>query len=506
MKLFKTTDIAKIDQYTIENEPISDIDLMERASSTVANYLTKETDVSGKIFIFCGPGNNGGDGLAIAHLLANEVGRFKVSVYLFHSNRERIGSPAIILERLKALQKVEIYELTSELELPEIHPDDVIIDALFGSGLNRALDGFAAIIVKHMNHSGAEILSIDIPSGLMGEDNSTNIPENIIKATKTITFQFPKISFLFPENECYVGDWTVSDIGLHADIICSTVSHFYLLDDEETKALVKTRSKFSHKGTFGHALLIAGSYGKMGAAILSSKACLRSGVGLLTTHIPHTGYQIIQTAVPEAMICIDESDLMFTSAPHLGSYNAIGIGPAIGQKVNTQRGLKVLLENIRSPIVIDADALNILGEHKDWLTLLPENAILTPHPREFERLAGKTENGFQRMQLAIEFAVKYKIVLIVKGAHSMIVSPNGEVWFNTTGNPGMATAGSGDALTGIILALLAQGYVPFDAARVGTYVHGLAGDIGAANRGYEALIASDLIESLGEAFKLLHKF
>ena len=506
MKLFKTSDIAKIDQYTIENEPIAAIDLMERASASIVNYLTEETDVSGKVFIFCGPGNNGGDGLAVARLLANESERFSVSVYLFNSSSELTGSPAINLKRLKTDRNAEIHYLVKELDLPKIHHDDVIIDALFGSGLNRTLDGFAAIIVQHMNNSGAEILSIDVPSGLMGEDNSSNIPENIIRATKTITFQFPKLSFLFPENECYVGDWTVSDIGLHPEIIQNLKSNFFLLDDAETKVLLKTRSKFSHKGTFGHALLIAGSYGKMGAAVLSSKACLRSGVGLLTTHIPHTGYQIIQTAVPEAMICIDESDLMFTSVPHLETYNAVGIGPAIGQKVNTQRGLKALLENINSPIVIDADALNILGENRDWLNLLPANAILTPHPKEFERLAGKTENGFQRMQMAIEFAEKYNVILIVKGAHSMIVSPTGEVWFNTTGNPGMSTAGSGDALTGIILALLAQGYAPFDAARVGTYVHGLAGDLAAAFQGYEALIASDIIENLGEAFKLLHKY
>jgi ADP-dependent NAD(P)H-hydrate dehydratase / NAD(P)H-hydrate epimerase len=310
---------------------------------------------------------------------------------------------------------------------------------------------------------------------------------------------------MFPENELFIGDWSVADIGLHPEIMEILPSPFHLIEDADVSGLMKTRTKFSHKGTYGHALLIAGSYGKMGAAVLASKACLRSGVGLLTTHVPHTGYPIIQTAVPEAMLCIDESDLMFTSVPHLEQYNAIGIGPAIGTKVNTQRALQSLLSSVSQPMVIDADALNILGEHREWLGSLPENSILTPHPKEFERLTRPASFGFERMQLAIEFAVKYKIILLVKGAHSMIVSPDGQVWFNTTGNPGMATAGSGDVLTGILLGLLAQGYAPFDAARIGVFCHGLSGDLAANLQGMEALIATDIIENMGEAFRIMHK-
>ncbi|MFA9390902.1 MAG: NAD(P)H-hydrate dehydratase [Prolixibacteraceae bacterium] len=505
MKLFKTSQITEIDQYTIANEPIADIDLMERAALTVVNYLVNETDASGELMVFCGPGNNGGDGLAVARLLADVENRFSVKVFFLHFNRDLKGSPAINLDRLKNQNLVEVCFLTDENDLPPINSDSLIIDALFGSGLNRPLEGFPAKVIHHLNQSGAVLLSIDIPSGLMGEDNTKNIDGNIIRAHKTITFQFPKLSFLFPENECYVGDWEVTNIGLHPDVLRNTPTSYFFTTNIEAKKLIKTRTKFSHKGTFGHALLIAGTYGKMGAAVLASRACLRSGVGLLTTHIPHSALSILQTAVPEAMTSIDDSDLMFTAIEQTKNYSAIAIGPGIGTKVNTKRGLKVLLQNHNDPMILDADALNILGENKDWLELLPHHSILTPHPKEFERIAGVSINGYQRMQLAINFAQQYKVILVVKGANTMVINPLGEVWFNSTGNPGMASAGSGDALSGILLGLLAQGYPPFDAARLGVYVHGLAGDIAAARRGYESLIASDLIENMGEAFKLLHK-
>lgn len=505
MKLFRTSNIAKIDQYTIKHEPISDIDLMERAALTVAKYLIDETDASGEVFVFCGPGNNGGDGLAVARLLANHDDRFKVKVYILNFNRELKGSPAINLAHLHQQKKTVVNFINEEKELPNITPNSLVIDALFGSGLNRPLEGLPAKIIAYINQSKATVLSIDIPSGLMGEDNSANNQESILRANTTITFQFPKISFLMPENETFVGDWLVKDIGLHRKAISETQSNFYYTDDKEAKQLIKTRTKFSHKGNFGHALLVSGAYGKMGAAVLASKACMRSGAGLLTTHIPHSGYQIIQTAVPEAMTSIDNSDIMFTGIKNCEPYSAVAIGPGIGTKVNTKRGLKDLLEQQNKPMVIDADALNILGENKVWLSLIPQNSILTPHPKEFERIAGSSSNGYQRMQLAIEFAQKFKTVLVVKGANTMVIRPSGEVWFNSTGNPGMATAGSGDTLTGLLLGLVSQGYEPFDAARLGVYLHGLAGDLAVAQRGYEALTASDLIENLGEAFKLVHK-
>lgn len=489
----------------MEYEPISAIDLMERATDTVFEHIVQEIHFEGEVLVFCGPGNNGGDGLALARMLSYCQSHFAVKVFLLDFGKGLSGSSKINFDRLLKSTSITPVFIHSADDIPPISKEALVVDALFGSGLNRLLEGLAAELIIKINQSGARVLSIDIPSGLMGDDNSTNIPDHIIKATETVTFQFPKLSFLFPEHDQHVGKWTVKDIGLSKQAIAEIQTNCYLSDQNEVNRLIKPRSKFSHKGTFGHALLIAGSYGKMGAAVLGAKACLRSGVGLLTMHVPHNGYQIIQTTIPEAIASIDESDLMFTGVDQTETYSAIGVGPAIGQKVNTKRALKKLIGDVDSPMVIDADAINILGENRDWLEGLPHESILTPHPKEFERLCGATSNSYERMNLAVSFAQQYQVILVLKGANTMIVNSKGDVWFNSTGNQGMATAGSGDVLTGIILALLAGGYLPFDAARLGVYVHGLSGDVAAIKQGFEALIASDIIDNLGEAFKLIHK-
>jgi NAD(P)H-hydrate epimerase len=477
---------------------------MERAAGQVAKFILQYENDEVEYHVFCGPGNNGGDGLAVARMLASTDAP-TVHVYVLDFGKGLMGSPEINLNRLQETENVKVSFLTEMDELPSLPDDAVVVDALFGSGLNRPLEGLPADIVRYINTSGVKVYSIDVPSGLMGEDNGANIPENIVQASYTVTFQFPKISFMFPDNEVYTGNVEVVDIGLHPKGISQLPSRYHLFDDDDANSLVHERSKFSHKGTYGHALLIAGSYGKMGAAVLGAKSALRSGVGLLTVHVPHSGISILQTAVPEAMTSIDDSDLMFTSVSHIDNYTAVGVGPGIGKKTNTAPGLKELLKNADVPMVFDADALNIIAENADMLAIVPPNSVFTPHPKEFERLAGKVENGYQRMLKAIEYAQKNNVVLVVKGANTMVVNPWGDVWWNSTGNPGMATAGSGDTLTGIILAMLAQGYAAFDAARLGVYVHGLAGDIAAARRGYEALVASDITENLGEAFKLVHK-
>jgi len=503
MKIFPASLIAEIDRYTILNEPISDIDLMERASRSIANYITDQTVFSGEVFVFCGTGNNGGDGLAVARMLANVESRFSLHVFILNYGNGLKNSPSINLERLKTQGKSEINFINNENDFPVLNDDILVIDALFGNGLNRPLEGKAALLVRHINNSGALIFSIDVPSGLMGEDNSSINPENIIRADETLTFQFPKVSFLFPENEKYVGDWQVLDIGLHPGAIKSIASPYFFLEQDDIKEIMRPREKFSHKGTFGHALLISGAYGKMGAAVLSSKACLRSGVGLLTTHIPAKGVSVLQTAIPEAMLSIDESETIFTGASNIRAFSAIGIGPAIGQAVDTQKAFFELIKASGKPMVIDADALNILGMNPNWIEKLPNGSILTPHPKEFERLSGEKSFGFQRLQKALAIAKQNQVFIVLRGAHSAIVCPDGEVYFNSTGNPGMATAGSGDVLTGIILSLLAQGYNSKDAALVGVYVHGLAGDIAATQKGEISLIASDIIENLSNAFKLL---
>lgn len=498
MKLFTCKQIAEIDQLTMKMEPISSIDLMERASSEIADWLIQNIDHDRQVYLFAGPGNNGGDALAVARMLAWD--NFKCTVYLAVLGRELKDDPAINWQRLEEQNKVMLKRIDSEESIPEISADAIVIDGLFGSGLNKPLEGLAKMIVQKINLSGAKIFAIDIPSGLFGEDNSTNDLSGIVRASHTLTFQFPKLSFLFPENYHFAGDWTVLPIGLHPEAISQTESKYFYLTSKFISGKIKKRSKFSHKGTYGHALLIAGSYGKMGASVLASRACLRSGTGLLTCHIPQLGYEIIQNSVPEAMISIDSSETVFSEVPDLSSFSAIGIGPGLDKKQETQQALKALLQAKPNKLVIDADAINILSENQDWYSFLPENTILTPHPKEFERLAGSSANSFERLLRQLQFSAKYQVIVACKGAHTCITFPDGRKFFNSTGNPGMATAGSGDVLTGIILGLLAQDYSPEDATLLGVYLHGLAGDLAATEIGEYSLIAGDIISHLGKAF------
>jgi len=411
------------------------------------------------------------------------------------------GSPAINWQRLQEQGKVELKQIRSIDAFPEIDDSFVFIDGLFGSGLSRPLEGIPAAIVAQINQSTNTIIAIDIPSGLMGEDNTGNNMENVVRADYTLTFQFPKLSFFFAENEQFAGQWEVLPIGLHPDGIEQEKSDFSWLEQEYIEQILPVRSKFDHKGRLGHALLMSGSYGKMGAAVLASKACLRAGVGLLTTHVPRLGYSILQTAVPEAMASVDLHDSVITEFPNPDPYSTIGIGPGIDQKQNTRKALCFLLEKAQVPLVLDADALNILSGQKEWLQKLPAGSILTPHPGEFRRLVGEAENSYQYIQKQIQFSKAHNCVVVLKGAYTSISSPGGKLWFNSTGNPGMATGGSGDVLTGIILGLLAQGLLSEEAALIGVYVHGLAGDMAAHDFSEFSMLAGDLIENLGKAFK-----
>jgi len=498
MKLFASFEIKEIDKYTIENEPVLSVSLMERAALACTLWIKNNYPVTKQVKVFVGPGNNGGDGLAVARQLANSG--YQVTVFVVEISKTLTPDAKTNLERLSEIPEIALSFLKIEKQLPHIGGKELIIDALFGSGLSRPLEGLSAHVVEHINKSGAEVVAIDVPSGLLGENNLPNEKGPIIKATHTLTLQFPKVSFFFSENYHYTGNWVILPIGLHRDKIRMMHSPYYYTLGEDVQALISPRQTFEHKGTFGHGMLIAGSYGKMGAAILSAKAALRTGIGLLTCHIPKSGYDIMQTAVPESMVNIDWSDIMFTTIPDLKGYDAVGVGPGVGTKPNTVKALLELFEKIEVPLVLDADALNILSQHKDAFLSLPENTILTPHPKEFERLAGAVSSGFERMEKAREFACKYHVVLVVKGAYSMVVSPDGHVMFNSTGNPGMGTAGSGDVLTGVILGLLSQGYKPVDAARLGVYLHGLAGDLAAKQYTEYSMVAGDIIKHLGPAY------
>ncbi len=504
MKILRAEQIKQADTFTIKNEPIASIDLMERAACSCVDWLIKHYQkIEGGFVIFAGPGNNGGDGLAIARILC--IMNFRVSVHILKFTNKFSKDFSENLDRLKKQGKATIHYIENNKHFPDVTVNDVIIDAIFGSGLSRPLEKLPARVVGKINKTGVPVISVDIPSGLFAEEAVSDDKRIIVRAKHTLTFQFPKLSFFFPENECCTGIWHILPIGLHEDFIRNAETTYFYTLESDVAGMIKTRSKFSHKGTFGKGLLIAGSYGMMGAAVLSAKAAIRSGIGLITTHIPHFGYKIMQNAVPEALISIDESDITFTEFPDLFDFSAVGIGPALGKRMNSQKALKKLLESVQQPLVLDADALNILGENKEWLKLLPQNSILTPHPKEFERITQPVSDSFERLKMQQEFSKKYGVYVVLKGAYTCITTPKGNCFFNSTGNPGMATGGSGDVLTGIILSLLAQGYHPHDAALLGVFVHGMAGDISAELQGEEALIASDIVENLGKAFKKLRK-
>lgn len=495
MKFFPTSDIKLLDEYTIRHEPIASIDLMERAATAVCQWLQRKVSKHQRLLVCCGNGNNGGDGLAVARIMAQQG--YNVEVWLLTKPEDLSPDALTSYQRLdKQLHIHWLYEA-----LPTLTANDVVIDALFGSGLNRPLSGLAADVVRHINsNNAATVISIDMPSGLFGEDNSTNSRTTIVKARYTLSLELPKLSFLFPENEELVGEMVLIPIGLHPQAIHETPSSYHYLTLHDVRPLLPKRNHFAHKGSCGHCLLVAGAYGMTGAAILAARACYRSGVGLLTVHTPANSVPILQTAIPEAILSVDANSSYHTTIPQ-GRYTAVAIGPGLGTHPQTAELLFNLLEQSEIPVVVDADALNLLAAHPDKLELLPPFSILTPHPKEFERLAGTWSNDFERLQLLQRFAKKHHVIVVLKGAYTTIALPSGTLWFNSTGNPGMATAGSGDVLTGIILALTGQGLTYENAALAGVYVHGLAGDVAADMLGELSLTASDIIDYLPQAFK-----
>lgn len=488
MQIFATEQIRAWDEYTITHEPIASIDLMERAATACFDWLLQHNYKNRGFSIFCGKGNNGGDGLAIARMLAQTS--HTVTVYILEFGHKGTNDFQLNLARLHETNAV-IKFVSSEATLYPIPANDIVIDALLGSGLNRPLDGLTASLVQHINRSGNEVIAIDIPSGLFVDRSSKD--NTVIQASHTLSFQCYKPAFLVKENAGAIGQVHILDIGLHAGYLHTAVPVYHFTDAALIGSIVQPRNEFSHKGDYGHACMIAGSYGMMGAAVLAARACLRSGVGKLTCLVPEVGYTIMQTSVPEAMCQVDDG-----TNKELDQYDVIGIGPGIGR----QRAglLRSVLAQFQRPMVIDADALNILSEDRSLLKKVPAGSVLTPHPKEFERLFGKTGNDFERLQLALQEAAEWGIYIVLKGRYTFIATPDGKGYFNSTGNPGMATGGTGDVLTGIITGLLAQRYSPLQAALAGVYLHGLAGDLAAALTSQPSLIASDLIEYLGQAF------
>ena len=499
IKIFSTDKVRELDKYTIQNEPISSIDLVERAANAFTSEFCRRYSKQNRIIVFAGQGNNGADALAISRLLIDAG--YRVETYLFNRYMQLSNECELNKQRLLSMENIEFTEVIYDFEPPILEKQDIIIDGLFGSGLNRPLTGGFAAMVKYINQSESTIVSIDIPSGLFGEDNQKNDPEAIIRADLTLSFGFPKLSFLLPENAEYVGEWKVLDILLHPEAIANTATSYFQVTENDIASVFHPRNRFSHKGTFGHALLIAGSRGKIGAAILAAQACLKSGTGLLTVHVPQRGEQILQTAFPEAMVDLDPNQEHFSYVSDIRPFSAIGIGPGLGKHADSAKALEHLLQTTEEPVVLDADALNLIAANKNILKHVPARSILTPHPKEFDRIAGESNNSYERLLKAKDFAVNHQVCVVLKGAYTATCTTSGNVYFNSSGNPGMATAGSGDVLTGIILGLLAQGMEPETAAVVGVFLHGTAGDLAAVYQSEESMIASDIINMLGKAFK-----
>jgi hydroxyethylthiazole kinase-like uncharacterized protein yjeF len=500
MKILSAAQTREADAYTIQHEPISSLDLMERAASALVQWLTQRFSPEVPFAIFCGPGNNGGDGLAAARLLHNSG--YDVQVFQVEEpNQAKSADYAQNLQRLP--QELPAHAIQTIENFPDLSPETVVVDALFGSGLSRPLRGIYAQVVEKINQFSGTIISVDIPSGLFA-DEALLQDSAVVQATHTVTFEQPKLSFLLPSSGAYVGEWHAVPIGLHPEFLKQVSSPYQLLTPKFVKTIPKPRQKYAHKGTYGHALLISGSYGKLGALILSAQAALRAGVGLLTVQGPQIGYSIVQTAVPEAMALTDAHDLHFTRfIGEPDTYDCIGIGPGLGQAEDTRLALEALFRLHLPPLVLDADALNLLAADRTLLRTLPEGSILTPHLKEFERLTGPASDDFHRLQLLQNFCQEHECYVVLKGAHSCVGTPTGEFYFNSTGNPGMATGGSGDVLTGILTSLRAQGYSALDTCLLGVYLHGLAGDLASKEMGQASLIASDLSTYLGKAFLAL---
>jgi len=504
MKIFSAQQIRDADAYTIKHTPISSLDLMERAAGACTTWICKHYGPEIPVYIYCGMGNNGGDGLAIARLLRNRG--YNAHAYILHHSEKASADHVANREALLQKYPQALHDIPDTTSIPAPPADVLIIDAILGTGLSRPVDGWVAGIIQQLQalYATHTIIAIDLPSGMRADSSSVNAP--VVKAHHTLSFEFYKLAFLFPENAGITGEIHILPIGLHPDYIRQTPTPFHISEISLIKSIYKPRSPFAHKGTYGHALLVAGSEGKMGAAILSAKSCLRAGVGLLSCHVPKCGYTIMQIAVPPAMCIVDEQyDHSSGFQTDVAKYKVIGIGPGIGTAAGTAWALERLFEQYRQPMVLDADALNIIATTPGLIDKVPAGSLLTPHPKEFERLFGKTADNSEQLKVLSHQAIEKGLCILLKGRYTAMAFPDGSIYFNTTGNPGMATGGSGDVLTGILTSLLSQGYHSKDAMLMGVYLHGLAGDYAAETLSQEAMTAEDIIDYLGKSFLRLHK-
>jgi len=496
MKIFTAQQIYNADKFTIEKQGISSDALMERAATRIFEWMHMRLQgAKVKIHLFCGIGNNGGDGIALArHLLEHD---YDIAVYVVNYSDTRSKDFLINLDRLKQRKTWPDF-LDSDCEFPHIEREDIVVDAIFGIGLNREPDVWVAKLITHINTSMAFVLAVDIPSGLF-MDRSPKDKNAVVRANFALSFQAPKLPFFLPETGSYVNQWELLDIGLDREFLMDQDVQFEFIGKPEVLPLYRSRLKFSHKGSYGHAMIVGGSYGKIGAVQLAANACITVGSGLVSVFVPECGYTPIQAALPEIMVLTDDEDNLLTAIEFEIAPKVIGIGMGMGTHKQTRAAFSQFLETNKIPLVIDADGLNILAKDKNLLKKLPPETVLTPHPKELERLIGSWKNDFEKLEKAKKFVGTYNVILVLKGAHTITLYKDIGC-INSTGNPGMATAGSGDVLAGMITGLIAQGYPAMHAAIFGVYLHGYAGDLCVPEMGYESLTASKLINTIGKAY------
>lgn len=501
MKVFTNEQIRELDRKTIEEEGITSLQLVERVAEGVASEVVSHLHANSMIAVFAGPGNNGADALAAARMLCEQG--YKPEVYLFNIGGNRLSADCRICrdQLLEASPDIRFTEVVKQFNRPHLSANHIVIDGLFGTGLSEPLNGGFRELVKYIADSGAFVISIDVPSGLFGDWNPNVVMRNVMHASVTLGVQFPHLCFFLEDNAPVVGKWKTLDIGLSRKEIRRTAAPFYQVERADVAKLLRPREEFCSKADFGSALLIAGSYGMMGAAVLSARGALRSGAGKVTVYSPRCGYEAVQSAVPEAMFAAANSDISINEIRLNRPYDAIGIGPGIGTSEQTMVALERFLASYDRPLVIDADALNCIASRQNLMNHVPVMSILTPHAGEFDRLFGQQANAEARLVKAIELARQHNVLIVLKGRYTTIVRPDGRLYFNSSGTPAMATPGSGDVLTGVITSLLAQGYRPEVAALAGVYIHGVAGEMAAESEGTYGVTASDIAANIGRAIK-----
>ena len=504
MKIFTNAQRKAIVQYTIEHDGVTELDLVERAGDGIAREIMSRWQPQQRTIVFAGWGNNGADALSATRILMRNG--FNPEIYLFNIGGNRLSKECAKCKELllSEFPQVKLKEVVSEFLPPELNSRCLVIDGLFGSGLNRPLPQSICVILRSINDSNADVVSIDIPSGLFSEWNTNLVNNNTIHATLTIAIEFPHLSFFFDDNAELIGEWTTVSIGLSQEAIRNTTYQYYLITHADAQKILRPRWPEANKSEYGSALICAGSYGMMGAAVLATRGCLRAGAGKVTCYSPQCGNTILQTAVPSAMFATSNDKTYLTDISLRHTYQAIGIGPGIGTRDDTITALGNFLKQCNAkqmPLVIDADALNCIAARPILLNYLPVMSVLTPHEGEFDRLFGEQSSSEARLRKAIEVSAFYNVVILLKGRYTAVVRPDGKVHINSSGSPALATGGSGDVLTGIITGLMSQSYSSEMATILGAYIHGVAGEICADEHGTFGTTAEDIAQNVGKAIK-----